>query len=167
MRRVAALAGWAYLVWLLLTWTRTLEQHVAGIVVALVVAGLLAPLGEVAAPWRLLDPRRLAAALRIVTIAFADVLRSNFDLARRVWAPRRPLRSGMLVVPTTQRTDGGLAATGLITSLIVENQIVDLDRDRQRLQYHAIDMPHGNRAHPEDDVNAPIERLIAPLLRRP
>jgi multicomponent Na+:H+ antiporter subunit E len=167
MRRVTALAGRAYLVWLLLTWTRTLEQQLAGIAVALCVAAVLAPLGDVAAPWRLLDPRRLVAVVRLAAVAFAGVLRSNIDLARRVWAPSRPLRSGMVVVPTAERTDAGLAATGLITSLIVENQIVDLDRDRHELQYHAIDVPHGNRRHPEGDINAPIERLLAPVLRRP
>jgi multicomponent Na+:H+ antiporter subunit E len=91
---------------------------------------------------------------------------ANVDLARRIWSPGLPLRSGMLVVPTTQRSDGGLAATGLITSLIVGNQIVDVDRERNQLLYHAVDLPHGNRQHPEDDVNAPIERLIAPLAGR-
>jgi multicomponent Na+:H+ antiporter subunit E len=166
MRRVIALTAWAYLVWLLLTWTRTLEQLLAGLVLALAVGAVFAPLGDVARPTQLLAPRRLAAAARLVGASLARIVVANVDLARRIWSPDLPLRSGMLVVPTMQRSDGGLAATGLVTSLIVGNQIVDVDRDRQQLQYHAVDMPHGNRRHPEDDVNAPIERLIAPLVGR-
>jgi hypothetical protein len=58
----------------------------------------------------------------------------------------------------------GLAATGLISSLIVDNQIVDINRERSELQYHAVAVPHGNRQHPEDDINAPVERLLRPIV---
>jgi multicomponent Na+:H+ antiporter subunit E len=166
MRRIAGLTGWAYLAWLLLTWTRTLEQQLSGLVLALAVGIVLAPLGDVAAPWRLLSPRRLVAVGRLILVTLGRVVVANVDLARRVWSPGRPLRTGMVVVPTTMRSDGGLAATGLITSLIVGNQIVDLDRQRHEMQYHAIDVAHGNRHHPEDDINLPIERLITAIVGR-
>jgi multicomponent Na+:H+ antiporter subunit E len=166
MSRVVALAAWAYLVWLLLTWTLTVEQLSAGLVLAVAVGVVFAPLGEVARPWRLLAPRRLLALVRLIGATLMRIVVANVDLARRIWSPARPLRSGMLVVPTTQRTDGGLAATGLVTSLIVGNQIVDVDRARHQLQYHAVELPHGNRQHPEDDVNAPIERFLGPLTGR-
>ncbi len=164
MRRVLALSGWAYLVWLLLTWTRTAEQQLAGILVALASGLAMAPLGDVAAPWRLLSPRRLGALLRLLVSAVGQIVLANVDLARRIWTPSRPLSSGMAIVPTRQRTDAGLAATGLITSLIVDNQLVDLDRRRHQLQYHAVAVPHGSRKHPEDDINAPAEELLAPIV---
>jgi hypothetical protein len=56
-RRVAALFCWAYLVWVLLTWTLSLENELLGAGIALAVAVALAPLGAVAGPWRLLTPR--------------------------------------------------------------------------------------------------------------
>lgn len=164
MPRFAALACWAYLVWLLLTWTRTLEQQVAGLVAAIGIALAMAPLGDVPAPWRLLEPPRLAAVVRLIISASGRIVLANIDLARRIWAPSRPLSSGMVIVPTRLRTDGGLAATGLITSLIVDNQIVDLDRQWRVLQYHAVAVPHGNRKHPEDDINAPVEELLGPIV---
>ena len=165
-RRVAALACWAYLVWVVLTWTLTLEQLLFGAVLALAAAALMAPLAEVAGPWRLVDPRRLVAMLRLCAVAFGRVVVANVDLARRVWQPSRPLHSGMVMVPTSMRSDGNLAATGLVTSLIVDNQVIDVDRVRHELQYHAVVVPHGNRAHPEDDINAPIERLLVPISGR-
>ena len=166
MTRMVMLAGWAYAVWVLLTWTATLEQLLVGLAVALAVGLILAPLGAVAAPWRLLEPKRLAGAIRLGGAALRRIVVANVDLARRIWSPSRPLHSGMVIVPTGQRTDGALAATGLITSVIVDNQIVDLDRERNELQYHAIAVPHGNRKHPEDDINAPIERLLGPIVGR-
>jgi multicomponent Na+:H+ antiporter subunit E len=167
VRRVAALSVWAYLVWVLLTWTLTAEQVLVGVLVALAVAVSMAPLGHVVSPWRLLDTRRFVGVLRLIGSALCRIVVANIELARRIWAPSRPLSSGMVIVPTEERSDGGLAATGLITSLIVDNQLVDIDRDRNELQYHAVAVPPGNRKHPEDDINAPVERLLAPIVDEP
>jgi multicomponent Na+:H+ antiporter subunit E len=71
----------------------------------------------------------------------------------------------MLIVPTSMRTDGGIGGTGLITSLIVDNQITDLDRKRQELQYHAVAVPEGDRGRRAMSVNAPVERLLKPIVR--
>lgn len=158
-RRVFALAVWAYGVWLLLTWTATAEQLLFGAGLALAVAVMLAPLGPVVGPWELLRPARLVAIARLGGHAGVEIVRANLGLARRIWLPSRPLRSGMVIVRTTARTDGELAATGVITSLIVDNQVVDLDRNEGVLQYHAVAVPEGDDA--AESVNAPVERRVA------
>jgi len=165
VRRVVALYIWAAAAWLLLTWTVTFEQLVTGGLVALAAALALFSFDEVAAPWRLLDPRVLFAVVRLVVVALARIVRANVVLAYRIWAPSRPVRSGMLIVPTSMRTDGGIGGTGLITSLIVDNQITDLDRERQELQYHAVAVPEGDRGQRAMSVNAPVEKLLAPIVR--
>jgi multicomponent Na+:H+ antiporter subunit E len=165
--RRAALFVWAYGTWLLLTWTVTFEQLVFGGLLAAAVALAMAPLGSVAGPWLLLDPRRFVALLRLIVVALGRIVVANVGLARRIWAPSRPLASGMVVVPTTMRTDGGLGGVGLISSLIVDNQIVDVDRKRHQLQYHAVDVPRGTDAEKISAVNGPVEELLAPLVRRP
>jgi multicomponent Na+:H+ antiporter subunit E len=165
VRRFVALAVWCYGIWLLLTWTVTAEQLVTAALVSVAVALALCPFHGIAAPWRLLDPRVLLAGVRLVLESLARIVRANLELAWRIWAPHRPLRSGMLIVPTRMRTDGGLGGVGLITSLIVDNQIVDLDRDRHLLQYHAVAVPEGSRAERAESVNAPVERMLAPIVR--
>lgn len=157
-----ALAGaiWSYAVWLWITWTVTAEQLLFGAGVAVVVGSVLAPLGPVVGPWRLLDPRRLGAALALVGMAFARSIRANLALARRIWAPSRPLTSGMVVVPTSAQSDGALTATALVTSAIVDNQFVDLQRPGQLLQYHAVAVPHGTPEERAEAINAPIERWV-------
>jgi multicomponent Na+:H+ antiporter subunit E len=163
--RVIALWMWAAAVGLILTWTVTFEQLVTGGLIAAGVAATMWPMGEVARPWRLLDPRRLLAALRLFAEGLMRIAKANVSLARRIWAPSRPLRSGMVIVPTGMRTEGGVGGLGLITSLIVDNQITDVDLGRHELQYHAVSVPDGEDAKVAE-INGPVERLLGPLVRR-
>jgi multicomponent Na+:H+ antiporter subunit E len=158
--RFVGLAAWCYLVWVLLTWTRTADQLLFGAAISLAVAAALAPLGPVAAPWRLLRPRTAAAVLGLAGTAAVRIVRANVSLAARIWAPSRPLRSGMVITPTDQRSDLGLTTVGLVTSLIVDNQIVDLDRRRRRLQYHAVSVPERDPQAARAAINGPVERYL-------
>ena len=164
LRNFVALTVWAYLTWVLLTWTLTLEQQLVGLGIAVVIAFASMRLGPVVAPWRLLDPRRLVSVFRLIGASAAQIVRANVELARRIWTPSLPIRSGMVIVRSGLRSDGGVAGTGLITSLIVDNQIVDLDRERDLMQYHAISVPKGGVDEAAESINAPTERLIRPLL---
>jgi multicomponent Na+:H+ antiporter subunit E len=164
--RVLYTGVWAFAVWLVLTWTATAEQLIFGAVLSLLVGLALAPLGGVVAPWRLFDPRRAAALAALMATCLTRIVRANISLARRILAPSRPLASGMVIVPTAMRTDAGVGATGLITSLIVDNQIVDLDTRRHELQYHAVAVPEGDAQQKAAKINAPIERLLARIDRR-
>ena len=167
IRRALALACWAFAVWVLLTWTRTMEQLLFGAGFALAVGIALAPLGDVTGPWWLLTPRRLAAAVVLVLQAGRRIVTANLRLSRLIWDPRLPVSSGMVIVPTQERSDGGLTAVGLITSLIVDNQIVDLDRSRAQLQYHAVEVPDGDPQQKRDHINGPVEDLVAAFRGRP
>jgi multicomponent Na+:H+ antiporter subunit E len=167
-RRVIALFCWAYAAWVLLTWTRTAEQLLFGAGAAAVVAVALAPLGAVAGPWQLLTPRRLAAIAMLLALTSYRIVAANLRLARLIWDPRlrERLRTGMVVVPTTQDSAGGLTAVGLITSVIVDNQLVDLDPSRGELQYHAVEVPGGGPEQARQQINGPVERLLTAFTGR-
>lgn len=165
VRDAVACAVWAYAVWLLLTWTATAEQLLFGAAVAVVVGIALAPLGPVVPPWRLLSPRRLVPTVRLLLASAWHILVANVALARRIWSPRSRLHTGMIVVPTVARSDGELAAVGLITSLIVDNQLVDLDRSARQLQYHTIDVPSVEAGGRYESVNGPTERTVCEIAR--
>jgi multicomponent Na+:H+ antiporter subunit E len=166
LSRLMGLWCWAYLVWTLLTWTLTVEQVLFGVFIAAAVAAALAPLGEVAGPWRLLRPRALAGSARLLLSAAWRILLANLELSRRIWNPRRPLASGMVITPTRERTDWGLAATGVISSLIVDNQITDLDAHAHELQYHAVEVPDGGKEKAYQQINGPVEGLLEPFRPR-
>jgi multicomponent Na+:H+ antiporter subunit E len=164
-RRALALAIWTYAVWLLITWTATAEQLTVGAAVSVAIGCGLAGLGPVASPWSALAPRRFVRVVLLLGDSLVRIVRANVSLARRIWSPRRPVRSGMIIVGTEARTDGELAATGLITSLIVDNQITDLDRSAAELQYHAVDVPSGNGDQRRERVSGPTERQVLRIAR--
>jgi multicomponent Na+:H+ antiporter subunit E len=159
-QRIVSLTCWCMLVWVLLTWTRTLEQLAFGAAVSILVAVAMAPLGDVVAPWRILQPRRFAALVGLAGTVLVKIVVANVKLSARIWAPSRPVRSGMVIVPTTQRTDFGLTVVGLVTSLIVDNQLVDVDRDGGRLQYHAVDVPDRDPKKARAVINGPVEHFL-------
>ena len=161
--RLIALWCWAYLVWVLLTWTLTVEQLLFGAVVALVVGVALAPLGEVAGPWRLLRPRALAGGVWLLIATAGRSLLANLRLSRRIWDPRRPLASGMVITPTEEQQDWSLAAVGVVSSLIVDNQLADLDARAGQLQYHAVAVPDGDAGQAREQINGPVEDLLRPF----
>ena len=158
--RLIALACWAFLVWVLVTWTLTVEQLAVGAAISVAVAAALVPLGGVAAPWRLLSPRILAGVIRLAVVTAGRILVANLRLARRIWSPGLPLRSGMVITATRQRSEGGLAATAILTSVTVDNQFVDVDRSRGEFQYHAVSVPDGEPEQAAGVINAPVERLL-------
>jgi multicomponent Na+:H+ antiporter subunit E len=160
--RVLALAVWAYLVWILLTWTATVENLLFGAFVAVLSGFAFEGLGAVVAPWSVLRPTRLGALGALAAACAARIVRANLSLTRRILSPSRPLRSGMIVVGTEAVSEGELAATGLLTSLVVDNQLVDLDTSRRELQYHAMAIPEGPA---REAVNAPIERRVIAIAR--
>lgn len=163
MQRKVALFCWAFLIWVLLTWTWMLETLLFGAGIAAAVAAGLAPLGEVAPPWRLLNPRRLGAACWLGLVAAGHIVTANLRLSRRIWAPSRPLRSGMVTAATRATSEGELAAVGLLTSVIVDNQLVDLYRSGHRLQYHAVAVPDGDAEQVRGAINGPVEHLVTRL----
>lgn len=155
--RIAALTSWTYLVWVLTTWTATVENLLVGLVVAMICAVAIVPLGPVAAPWAMLRPRRFGALMRLTAACTVRIVRANLSLTRRILSPSRPLASGMVISPTDADTDGEIAATGILSSLVVDNQLVDLDRNNHEMQYHAMAVPPGD---PREAINGPIERRV-------
>jgi multicomponent Na+:H+ antiporter subunit E len=163
--RVLSVTAWALLTWEVLVWTLTWEQQLVGLTVALAVGASMAPLGDVPGPWQLLRPRRLLGSIVLLAASLWSIVRANLSLSRRIWSPERPLSSGMLVVPTGLSGDAGVAATALISSLIVDNQCVDLDRSADSLQYHVVAMPSTDPQSRAEQINAPTERRLRPLLK--
>jgi multicomponent Na+:H+ antiporter subunit E len=165
VKRVAALFIWCLATWIVLTWTATIEQAAFGAGISLAVALALAPLGDVIGPWRLLSPKVLVTLVRLTGYVLVQIAKANVALAWRVWHRRPPLRTGLVVTPTRLRSDAGIAAVGLLSSLIVDNQIVDVDRRSHELLYHAVTVPEGGRVSAYHDINEGLESILLGLAR--
>ncbi|HEX6446221.1 MAG TPA: Na+/H+ antiporter subunit E [Streptosporangiales bacterium] len=160
-----ALFPWCFLVWVVLTWTLTVEQLAFGVLAAALVTMGLSPRHRVPGPWRLFLPLNLYVFGRLLVLVVARVVVANVHLASLVWRPQIPVRSGMVVVPTRVSSSGSLTLVGLLSSLIVMNQIVDVDRERGQMQYHTVDAP-ADTDEAYDTMNGPIERILAGWERR-
>jgi multicomponent Na+:H+ antiporter subunit E len=165
LRRWLALWCLAFAVWIVLSWTRTAEQLIVGAVTAALVATACAPLGPVAAPWAVLAPRRLLATTRTILWSLTQIVRANLSLSRRIWTPSRPLRPGMVIVPSEIEAEGEWAAVGLVTSLIVDNQLVDLDRRRHEMLFHTVWVDTVDPAENRAQINGPVEDRITAISR--
>jgi len=143
----------------------TAESLVVGVAVSLAVAVATAPLGQVVGPWVFLRPLRLVALVRLGATLLGRIVVANVRLSNWVWRSGKPPASGMVEVPTRLSGSGAVAATGLLSSLVVDNQIVDVDLARRRLLYHALDLPGGNPDAAYDEVNGPIEARLRHLVQ--
>jgi len=137
------------------------EHALYGTVASVLAALLISPLGPAARPWLLADLRRVGRLLALAGISLVRIVRANVVLARRVWSPSLPLRSGMLVFPTKMESDGALTAVALVSSVIVDNQLVDLEPGR--VQYHAVWVESPDPDDAYEAINGPLERLLQPL----
>ena len=61
------------------------------------------------------------------------------------------------------KTEDELTAVGVLTSLIVDNQIIDLDRKWNELQYHGVWLETGDPALNRSRINGPLEDLLRDL----
>jgi multicomponent Na+:H+ antiporter subunit E len=132
-----------------------------GAVAAVLAALAISPLGPAARPWLLLDVRRLGRLVTLAATSLVRIVGANIGLARRVWSPSLPLRSGMLVFPTKMKSDGAVTAVALVSSVIVDNQLVDLESGR--VQYHAIWVESTDPEEAYEAINGRLERLLQPL----
>ncbi|MFD7160445.1 Na+/H+ antiporter subunit E [Kribbella sp. NPDC059898] len=107
------------------------------------------------------EPRWFTAILRLTGATVLQVVRANLVLARRIWTPSLPLATGIVAVPTRFGDEGRVGAVGIVSSLIVDNQIVDIDLSRRELAYHCIVVPPAGKRY--DAINGPLERRIAAL----
>lgn len=163
IRRFLVLASWGFLTWVLLTWTLTVEQLAFGAGIAVAVAIGLMQADRGVAPWRILEPARLVRVLRLTVKALRRMVVANVVLARRIWSPSLPIRPGMVVVPTRTTASAGVTTVAVVTSLIVDNQLVDVDPDRHELLYHWVYVTTTDPDEARNVINGPIEDEVVPL----
>jgi multisubunit Na+/H+ antiporter MnhE subunit len=94
---------------------------------------------------------RVAAFPLLVGGLLVDVLRGTWDVALRVLGLRPVECSGIVLVPIGERTQLGVAVTGLLA---------EVDPERQAMLFHVID------AHDPDAVRDHLDRFYQRYQRR-
>ena len=103
---------------------------------------------------------RVAAFPLLVGGLLVDVLRGTWDVALRVLGLRPVECSGIVLVPIGERTEVGVAVTGLLAGLSPGSMLVEVDSQRQAMLFHVID------AHDPDAVRDHFDHFYRHYQRR-
>jgi multisubunit Na+/H+ antiporter MnhE subunit len=103
---------------------------------------------------------RIAAFPLLVGGLLIDVLRGTWDVALRVLGLRPVECPGIVLVPIGERTELGVAVTGLLAGLSPGSMLVEVDPQRQAMLFHVID------AHDPDTVRDHLDRFYRRYQRR-
>lgn len=129
------LAACLFLMWVLLTQSFSAGQLLLGAVVALLASETMRALRP--KPFKM---RSVRAMLHLAGIVLVDILRSNLAVARIVLFSPRERVSGFVSLPLDLRDPHGLTALALIITATPGTMWVQLDRARDSLLVHVLDM---------------------------
>ena len=130
----------ALLFWLLLTGSLDSQELLAGLLASAVVAVMAAPRMGILSGIRWSPALPLQVA-RYLGVFFLALLRSNFDMARRVLSPALPIRPALVEVETSLQSDLGRLL--LANSITLTPGTLTVDVEGERLLVHWIDASPG------------------------
>ncbi len=148
-----------FIIWLLLTWSFTWGDMIAGAVFAVIVSLLVGGFLPVR-PGRLIDPVRWFWMLIYLPYFLWLVVKANIDVAYRVIHPDMPIRPGIVKVRTTLKSD--MARSFLATSITLTPGTLVVDVVGHDLYVHWI---YIEGEDPEEYTRT-IVRPFEPLLRK-
>jgi len=125
------------IIWLALTWSIAVPDIVAGILVAIIAVLLFSDLFPMEIS-RILNPIRLWWALAYLPVFFWQVIKSNFDVAYRVFHPEMPIRPGIVKVKTSLKSE--IAKTFLANSITLTPGTLTVDCIDNNLYVHWINI---------------------------
>jgi multicomponent Na+:H+ antiporter subunit E len=103
---------------------------------------------------------RLAATPPLLAAVAAEIARGTWDVALRVLHLRPVEHPGIVLVPIGERSELGVAVTGLLIGLSPGSLLLDVDPERQAMLFHVID------ASDPDAVRAQLDRFYQRYQRR-
>ncbi|HEX2160142.1 MAG TPA: Na+/H+ antiporter subunit E [Actinomycetes bacterium] len=103
---------------------------------------------------------RLAAAPLLLAALLAEVARGTWDVALRVLGLRPVEHPGIVLVPIGERSELGVAVSGLLIGLSPGSLLVDVDSERGMMLFHVID------ARDPDAVRAQLDHFYQRYQRR-
>jgi multisubunit Na+/H+ antiporter MnhE subunit len=103
---------------------------------------------------------RLAATPPLLAAVAAEIARGTWDVALRVLHLRPVEHPGIVLVPIGERSELGVAVTGLLIGLSPGSLLLDVDTERQAMLFHVID------ASDPDAVRAHLDRFYQRYQRR-
>lgn len=139
MKSSVVLFAVAYAVWVVLCWVPDVQQLVAGVLVAGLVAGLTGDL-FIERPHLIQHFYRYWVFCFVYLPIFVwECLKANVDVAYRVISPRLPIHPALVKVKTELKSDTALTFLANSITLTPGTMSVDIDKEAGVLYVHWID----------------------------
>lgn len=142
-------------IWLLLTYPFSVQELVAGLIVAMIVS--LLPTGAAAVLREVrVSPRAVAAAVAYVFVFLGALIRANLDVAFRVLKPSLPISPGIVQIRTSLKTP--LARTLLANSITLTPGTITVDTRDDLFYVHWISVA-------DEDIEAATRKIVGDFER--
>jgi len=137
-------------IWLLLTFPFSVQELVAGLVVAVIISLLPTGAATVMREVRV-SPRAIAAAAAYLFVFLAALIRANLDVAFRVLKPSLPISPGIVQIRTSLKTP--LARTLLANSITLTPGTITVDTRDDLFFVHWISAT-------DEDIEAATQKIV-------
>jgi multicomponent Na+:H+ antiporter subunit E len=141
------------LIWVALTWSLALPDIIAGVVVTSIIILIFSDLIPMEINY-LLNPKRMFWALVYIPAFIWQVIKSNFDVAYRVFHPEMPIRPGIVKVKTTLKSEIG--KTFLANSITLTPGTLTIDCIGNDLYIHWINIISDD---PEEETRLIVSKF--------
>ena len=151
-----------FLFWVLLTWSFTPQEMIAGAVVSLAAALFTSGFFIHDNAFRLANPVRFGALIAYVFIFLGELVKANLDVARRCFGGCREVSPGIVKVPV--ELEGDYAQAMLANSITLTPGTITLDiaeQDGKTWYYiHWIDVAETDREKAGKIIKGRLEKGI-------
>ena len=151
-----------FLFWLLLTWSFTAQEMIAGAVVSLAAALFASKFFIHENAFWLFNPMKLGALIVYVFIFLRELVKANMDVARRVFGGCKDVNPGIVKVPVDLK--GDYAQAMLANSITLTPGTITMDiaeQDGKTWYYiHWIDVAEADREKAGKLIKGSLENGI-------
>lgn len=137
-----------YLFWILLTWSFTLQELVAGAIVSLAVALFSARFFIHDDAFWFFRPARLGALIAYFGIFFAELVKANWDMAKRCYGGCKNIDPGVVRVPVNLKGDYAQAMLANSITLTPGTITLDIAEDQKGQIWYYIHWIDVKATHP-------------------
>lgn len=151
-----------FVFWLLLTWSFTAQEMIAGAVVSLAAALFSSGFFIHDKAFRLLKPASLGALIVYVFTFLRELVKANVDVAKRVFGGCKDINPGIVKVPV--ELEGDYAQAMLANSITLTPGTITMDiaeQDGKTWYYiHWIDVSETDREKAGELIKGSLEKGI-------
>ena len=146
-------------VWVLITWSFTVQELAAGVLVSIATALFSSRFFVHGDSYRFFNPAKIFSLLGYSVTFFVELVKANLDMAKRVYGGCKAVNPGIVKVPTEMKSDYGLAL--LSDSITLTPGTLTVDQRNGRFLVHALD-----DAYTEGLQDSEMEKRILELEKK-